>query len=416
MSERSSDCWKNWPRINEVPVRSFNRARQFDDKSILAVTDEPGKSHIPFEYLVQLEKCMNISSRQEAQQRADQIQAFQNELSRLEREGVIVLSAEQRRRVAEYQHSLLADYTQNFDIDQNTRASQLSWGMRIASLLGALALSASVFLLFYQFWGWLTTATQVALLIAAPLSMLGITLLIQRKDSSGYFARLAAVVTYACFVLNIGMLGQIYNITPSDKALLPWAALALLLAYAFDLRLLLVAGILCMIAYIAARTGTWSGIYWLSFGQRPENFLPAAALLLGITSFTRHRPYPGFPPLYRIFGLVSLYLPMLVLSVWGHSSYISWDANLIENFYQVLGFVSSALAVWLGVRKQWPEVTNTGITFFIIFLYSRIFDWWWQSMPIYLFFLVVGLVAVLFLVVLKRLRASNYKLFKGELP
>jgi hypothetical protein len=35
---------------------------------------------------------------------------------------------------------------------------------------------------------------------------------------------------------------------------LPWAALAFLLAYTFDLRLLLAAGILCLIAFIAART------------------------------------------------------------------------------------------------------------------------------------------------------------------
>ena len=36
-----------------------------------------------------------------------------------------------------------------------------------------------------------------------------------------------------------------------------WAVLAFLLAYACDLRLLLAAGILCVIAYISARTGTW---------------------------------------------------------------------------------------------------------------------------------------------------------------
>jgi hypothetical protein len=35
-------------------------------------------------------------------------------------------------------------------------------------------------------------------------------------------------------------------------------------------------------------------------------------------------------------------------------------------------------------------------------------------MPKYLFFLVLGLVAVLFLVVLKRLRATNYQLLRGE--
>jgi len=357
---------------------------------------------------------MNIPSRHEAQQRADQIQVFQNELDRLEHEGVVALSPEQRQRVNEHHRSLLSQYAQSFDIDQDKRASQLSLGMRIASLFGALALSASVFFLFYRFWGWLTTTTQVIILIAAPLITLGITVLIQHKDSSGYFAKLAALVTFACFVLNITMLGQIFNITPSDKALLPWAALAFLLAYACDLRLLLVAGILCMIAYVAARTGTWGGMYWLSFGERPENFFPAAALLLAIPQFIPHRRYAGFPPMYRIFGLLTVFLPVLVLGNWGYSSYLEWDADFIEGFYQVVGFAGSAFAVWFGVRKQWPEVINTGVTFFIIFLYTKFFDWWWESMPKYLFFLVLGLVALLFLVVLKRFRATNYKLFGGE--
>lgn len=359
---------------------------------------------------------MTIPSRHEAQQRADQIRAFQNELDCLEHEGVVALGAEQRQRVADHHRSLLIQYAHQFDIDRNVRASQLSLGMRIASLFGALALSASVFFLFYQFWGWLSTTTQVAVLIAAPLSMMGITVWMQNKDVSGYFAKLAALVTFACFVLNITMLGQVFNITPSDKALLPWAALAFLLAYACDLRLLLVAGILCMIAYVAARTGTWSGMYWLSFGERPENFFPAAALLLSIPQFIRHQGYASFPPVYRIFGLLTVFLPVLVLGNWGNSSYLDWDMDLIEGFYQVVGFAGAALAVWFGVRKQWPEVVNTGVTFFIIFLYTKFFDWWWEIMPKYLFFLVLGLAAVLFLVVLKRLRATSYKPFGGDQP
>jgi len=357
---------------------------------------------------------MSVPSRHEAQQRADQIRVFRSELAQLENEGVFALSAEQRQRMDEHHRQLLGQYAQQFDIDRDKRASQLSLGMRIASLFGALALSASVFFLFYQFWGWLPTSAQVAILIAAPLLMLGGTLLIQHRDSSGYFAKLAALVTFACFVLNISMLGQIFNITPSDKALLPWAALAFLLAYACDLRLLLVAGILCVIAYVSARTGTWSGMYWLYFGQRPENFFPAALLLLAVPQFVPHRRFADFPPMYRIFGLLTFFLPVLVMGNWGNSSYLDWDSDLIEGFYQVVGFAGSGFAVWLGVRKQWPEVINTGVTFFIIFLYTKIFDWWWEAMPKYLFFLVLGLVAVLFLVVLKRLRATNYQLLKGE--
>ena len=358
---------------------------------------------------------MNVPSRHDAQQRADQIRVFQAEMARLRNEGVLELSAEQQERVDEHHRKLLDQYARNFDIDRDARASQLSLGMRVASLFGALALSASVFFLFYQFWGWLSTAVQVSILIAAPLLMLGLTLFIQHKDFSGYFAKLAALVTFACFVLNISMLGQIFNITPSDKALLPWAALAFLLAYACDLRLLLAAGILCMIAYIAARTGTWGGMYWLSFGERPENFLPAALILLAIPQATAHPRHKDFPPMYRTFGLLTFFLPVLVMGNWGSSSYLDWDSDFIEGFYQVVGFAGSSLAVWLGVRKQWPEVINTGVTFFIIFLYTKIFDWWWESMPKYLFFLVVGLVAVLFLVVLRRLRATNYRLLKGGL-
>ena len=47
---------------------------------------------------------------------------------------------------------------------------------------------------------------------------------------------------------------------------------------------------------------------------------------------------------------------------------------------------------------------NSGVTFFVIFLYTKFFDWWWNLLPKYLFFLILGLTAVLFLLVLKRLR------------
>jgi len=44
---------------------------------------------------------------------------------------------------------------------------------------------------------------------------------------------------------------------------------------------------------------------------------------------------------------------------------------------------------------------------FCIFLYTKFFDWWWEVMPKYLFFLVLGLCAVLILLVLRRLRRAH---------
>ena len=50
---------------------------------------------------------------------------------------------------------------------------------------------------------------------------------------------------------------------------------------------------------------------------------------------------------------------------------------------------------------------NTGVVFFVIFLYTKFYDWWWDLLPKYLFFLILGLTAVLVLLAMKRLRRSG---------
>ena len=348
-------------------------------------------------------------SRAEAQRRADAIGDFQRELERLERDGIVALTDEQRRAISDHHRALLAQYAESYDIDRSADAKQLSLGMRIASLLGALALSTSVFLLFYQFWGRLTTPVQVAILIVSALATFVMTLWIHARDSSGYFTNLAAMVTLACFILDISTLGQIFNITPSDTALVPWAAMAFLLAYVCDLRLLLAAGIVLSIGYLSTRTGAWSGIYWPHFGERPESFIPAGVLLFMVPQFVRHERVAGFPPIYRMLGLVAILLPMLILSIWGIGSYAGLQPRTVERVYQVVGFVSCIAAIWLGVRREWRETVNIGVLFFVVFLYMRFFDWWWDVMPKYLFFLILGATAVGILLGLRRARAAGLR-------
>jgi uncharacterized membrane protein len=348
-----------------------------------------------------------MDNKQQAQQRADQIRAFRDELELLESGAVLRLAAEQRDAVARYHDDLLNSLAAQFDIDTSSRQKQLSAGMKIASFIGALALAASVFFLFYQFWGYFTTPVQVAVLIAAPLLTLLLTWWVSGREATGYYAKLLGMVSFACFVLNLVMLGQIFNITPSDKALLAWAAYGFLLAYAFDVRLLLAAGILALAGFIAARTGTWSGLYWLSVGERPENFLVPALLIFATPLLLKHRTRTGFDAIYRVFGCLLFLIPVLVLSNWGYGSYLGWDIPVIEGFYQVLGFAVSAGLMALGLRRQWPDVVNTGNSFFVLFLYTKFFDWWWDIMPKYLFFLVIALVSLLLLVVYQRIRLHS---------
>ena len=346
-------------------------------------------------------------SRADAQSRVDEIRVFQLELGRLERERVVTLSADQAAKINAHHSALLETYSSAFDIDKDIHAKQLSLGMRVSSFFGALALAASAFFLFYQFWGLFSTPLQVLILLAAALGSFGAVILIRGKEESGYFTKLAAMVCFACFVLNIAMLGQIFNITPSDKAFLPWAAFAFLLAYTCDLRLLLVAGIFCISAFVSARMGTWGGMYWLDLGSRPENFLPAALLIFLAPRFIDHARFAGFDAVYRVLGMIAFLLPVLAMGNWGTASYLPLDPTIIEGFYQVLGFVASALAVWLGTKRNLPHIVNTGVAFFVIFLYTKIYDWWWEIMPKYLFFLVLGLISLLLLFVLRRVRRAT---------
>lgn len=347
---------------------------------------------------------MMIQDKASAQQRSDQIHAFYNELSELERDRVFSLSPELHRTISDYHQVLFNQFRNTFDIDSTQQEKQLSLGMRIASFLGAVALAASVFFLFYQFWGSLNTVSQVGILGAASILSFIATVVVAAYDASGYFTKLIGLVAFTCFVLNLVMFGQIFNITPSDNALLVWAAYALLLAYAYDVRLLQVAGILCIIAFVSARVGAWSGMYWIHFGERPENFLPIAILLFFIPQWNNHALYPGFALSYRVFGVITLLLPVLVLSHWGYGSYLEIDADSIEIMYQVVGFIISAGFIAYGIRRGWAHVVNTGVTFFVIFIYTKVFDWWWEIMPKYLFFFILALLAILCLLVMKRLR------------
>lgn len=343
----------------------------------------------------------------DAQQRADDIHVFRRELSRLEREGVLTLDAAAQQTVRSHHDGLLAQLSNRHDVDVSAQARQLSLGLRIASFLGALALSASVFFLFRQFWALFAEPLQVALLMSASLLSLGATVWLQGRDDSAYFTKLAAMVAFACFVLNLVLLGDTFNITPSDKALLPWAAFALLLAYACGLRLLLVAGLLCVTAFVAARVGAWGGMYWMSVGERPENFFPVACAMFVLPWWVSHRRHAGFDATWRLMGLLAFFLPVLVLGHWGRGSYLPFDVTFIEGFYQVAGLVAAALLAWLGARRGWPEVMNTAVVFFVVFLYTKFFDWWWEAMPKYLFFFVLGLSALLVILVLRRLRAAT---------
>jgi len=344
-------------------------------------------------------------SKGEAQRRADQVNAFARELAELERDHVIALTAEQRAAVERHHAALLSSLALEFDVDRTEPQRQMALGMRIASLLAAATLSAAVVLFFYRVWGLLTTPAQVAVLTTMPLLLLVGVGVAARREPTGYVASILAIIAAAGFALDLNALGLVFNMTPTPIVLAAWSAFALALAYAYGLRLLLAGGIVAAMGYVLAVVASAAGADWAACIARPEPLLvlgPCAIVL----SFRRFATRPeGFAAVWRLVGAAALLLPLVFLSTWPEVfSYRLLPAGALHALYDVAGFlVPAAITVW-AVSRRWPETVDVGAGFLVIFTYAKFFDWWWSVLPRYLFFLVLGTLAVATLVVLARLR------------
>jgi uncharacterized membrane protein len=104
-------------------------------------------------------------------------------------------------------------------------------------------------------------------------------------------------------------------------------------------------------------------------------------------------------------GLIVLLLAVIVLGEAGGMSFLPLSNQSVRAFYQVVGAVLAALAIWIGMRKGWRETLNIGAIAMAVLLFLRYIDWWWNWMPTYLFFLIVAVTAIASLVILRRLRA-----------
>ncbi len=344
-------------------------------------------------------------SRTEAQRQADRIRIFREQLQELEQQKVFELTAEQRSRFEEWSRSKLRELAAEYDVDTTVSEKRVSWGMRIASTLGGLAICAAVVLFFLRYWGYLDTTAQVAIVMATPLAALAGTEYAARRERTLYFAGLMALVALASFIMNLAVLGRIFNVTSTEKALLPWGVFAMLLAYRYGLRPMLILGIGLLVSYGAAAFTARLGYHWLELGDRPEHFAALGLLVFAAPVALQHKRHTDFPAVYRLAGALAFFVALLALSEWGGHSYLPIETKNVERAYEFLGLLASAGAIWLGITRQWDGVVNISSVFFAVFLFCRLYHWWWDWMPQYLFFAVIGAIAILLVLGFKRVRA-----------
>jgi hypothetical protein len=341
-----------------------------------------------------------------AQQRADRIAAFREELSDLRRAGVLRLGEQDLSALEKHHAAILRDLVRTFDVDLSERGKHLSLGMRIVSLIGALALAASLFYFFYRIWGVISAPLQIAILMAAPAAALLATAILAPRERGVHFTSMAAMLALAGLAIDTTVLSNIFNLPFAPWQLLSWGLFAMVLAYGYRLRLLLSVGIISLALFLAGIIMQGSGAEWIGCVERLESLLPAGILVMLLPGVLGHRDHPGFSPVYRVFGLVFLFLPVILLANEGDLSYLPLSGAAVRIVYQVLGFAGGAAAIGLGITRREKEMVYGGSIAFVALLYSKFIFWWWDWIPKYLFFLIVGVSAIVVLLILKRLRAA----------
>ncbi len=156
-----------------------------------------------------------------AQQRADRIAAFRAELAELREAGVLEVDRKRLAAIEKYHESVLGDLVRRFDVDLTLRGRQLSLGMRIASLLGAIAFSFAAWFFFQRIWGYLATPVQLGLLVTGPVAAVLGTAYAARREKSLYFTTILAILAFALFAIDLSVAGAMFSLSDS-----PWAWLA----------------------------------------------------------------------------------------------------------------------------------------------------------------------------------------------
>jgi uncharacterized membrane protein len=136
----------------------------------------------------------------------------------------------------------------------------------------------------------------------------------------------------------------------------------------------------------------------------PELMALLAVLVFCAPGAIRHHRHMDFPPIYRLAGAIVFFLCVVSLAEWGIPSYLPFHGENIERLYEFVGLVTSVGAIWLGITRHWNGVVNVSAAAFVVFLFTRLYHWWWDWMPKYLFFAAIGALGIALVLIFKRLR------------
>lgn len=348
--------------------------------------------------------AMTAMDRTAAQRRVEQIAAFQRELAALRAEGAAPFTDDELDVVVAHQAAIVARLEAAHDIDRSAATARLSRGLQIASLFGAVTLTAGVSALVERYWGLLSAPAQVTLLAIFPLAALAGVEAAARKERTLYVAGLFALVAVGTCWLAIAEMSDVLGVPVQPPALWIGVAFGLALASAYGFRLVLAASLVALAIAAAASTLWLGGSVWTAVFERLDPLGVAGAGLLILAPHVGAAAR-GFEATTRLVGLILAYGVAMVLSMSGEASMLPFSAAVVKGVFQVIVLLTATAGIVVGLRAGRRETWITAATTLLLFLLTRYSDWFWDLLPRYAFFLILAGLTFVALFVLGRVRS-----------
>ncbi len=167
------------------------------------------------------------------------------------------------------------------------------------------------------------------------------------------------------------------------------------LAWRLDSRLIWLFALVSLGSWFGTETGyqtQWSH-YFLGMNY-PLRFVAFGFILVAACHFLRNRKwFSEFWELTYVVGLLYLFLSLWLLSIFGNYGSIDswWKIKQITLFYW--GIISLAIAggfMLYGLKSKDSIAREFGITFLLIFIYTKYFEYFWDSTNHTLFFAILA--------------------------
>jgi uncharacterized membrane protein len=244
---------------------------------------------------------------------------------------------------------------------------------------------------------------QATLLCAFPLIALAGVELSARRERTLYFASIFALVAYGTYWLALVVLSGTLNIPLTPVYVWTGALFGLALALPYRFRLVLAGALLSLIVAIAGTVFQAAGIPWDQIFSRLD-MVTFAAFAVSLMAPRLGRVTPAFAPVTRLMALGGALIGLLVMSTFGGASLLPASNRTIEFVYQAVTLVVSIVLIVVAVRRNWNETVYLAGGALTLFLFIRYVDWFWDEIPAYVFFLALALIAIGWLVALRRIR------------